>query len=423
MLSSMPEAPLRLPAGGPTITIDVGVDIADGMRRWGGWYERHLTTLLPRLLPSNGVALDVGANAGAITLSMAHLAPAGQVVAFEAAPPNADRLEANIARSGMRNVRVERVALYDRPCELSLSYMHEHSGGASVADRGSTTAVRIPAITLDGWVRTNAIGRVDLVKIDVEGSEVRVLRGARETLRRFRPTLIVECNPVTLSQQDGATTDDLLDAFDDLGYQLGWIVGRGAVIPLRDRATLGRILGATGIVDLLATGSDSPSGMRGAQAMLGRLKARQRVRAANRIRRPPRGRYVVAPTLQIDTDTTRREVDPNDRLAVTVTLTNTGDGWLSSDFAPHPILLTHRWISPDGTELGDEPRTRLRRPLRPGDRGTLTLHIDAPGDPGHWTVVVRAVQEGFVWLDEFEPEQSRRIPVVVLRPGAVLASR
>ena len=412
----MPDAPLRLPGGGPTLTIDVGVDFADAMRQAGGRYERHLTTLLPRLLPSDGVALDVGANAGAIALSMAHLAPRGQVVAFEAAPQNADRLEANVARAGMRNVRVERVALYDRPGELSLSYMDEHSGGASVADRAVATAVRIPATTLDDWARANAVSRVDVVKIDVEGSEVRVLRGARDTLERFRPTLIVECNPVTLSRQDRATTGDLLDAFDDLGYRLGWIVGRGAVIPLRDRATLVRILGATGIVDLLAIGSGSPSGMRGAQALLGRLRAMQRVRAASRRGRPPRCRYVVAPTLQIDTDTARREVAPGERLAITVTLTNTGDGWLSSDFLPHPVLITHRWVTPDGTELGDEPRARLPHPLRPGDACTLTLDIDAPGESGDWTIVVRAVQEWFVWLEEFEPEQSRRIPVVVLPP-------
>ena len=82
-------------------------------------------------VPPDGVALDIGANAGAIALSMAHLAPRGEVFAFEAAPPNADRLETNVASAGMANVHVERIALYDRRGELALSYLDEHSGGAN----------------------------------------------------------------------------------------------------------------------------------------------------------------------------------------------------------------------------------------------------------------------------------------------------
>jgi FkbM family methyltransferase len=411
----MPEAPLRLPGGGPTLTIDVGVDFADAMRRSGGWYERHLMRLLPILLPPDGVALDIGANAGAIALSMAHLAPRGEVFAFEAAPPNADRLETNVARAGMANVHVERIALYDRRGELALSYLDEHSGGANVSNALEATATRIAAIPLDDWAGANDLSRVDLVKLDVEGSEVRVLRGGRETLARFRPTLIVECNPVTLSGQDRATTGDLLDVLDELGYRLGWIAGRGAVIPVRDRTALGRILGATGIVDLLAT-TGRPRGRRDPQALLGRLKANHRVQSANRTRRPPRGRYVVAPTLCIDADTAVRTVDPGGRIPITVTVTNTGDGWLSSDFDPHPVLITYRWIAPDGTELGDEPRTRLPRPLRPGESCRLTIDVGLPEEPGDWTVAIRAVQEGFVWLDTFTPEAAKWIPVVVVPP-------
>ena len=416
MLPSMPEAPLRLPAGGPTLTIDVGVDFVDAMRAQGGWYERHLMRLLPKLLPPDGVALDIGANAGAIALSMAHLVPDGQVIAFEAAPPNADRLEANVARAGMGNIHVERVALYDRHGELALSYLDEHTGGASVADEIDAAAARIPAIPLDDWVATHRLARVDLVKIDVEGSEVRVLRGARETLTRFRPTLIVECNPVTLSGRDPATTDDLLDMLDHLGYQLGWIAGRGAVLRVRSRRALMRILAARGIIDLLATSTGRPRGLRDPQAILGRLRAHQRVRAANPTRRPPRSRYVVAPTLRIDADTTTRTVAPGTRLPVAVTLTNIGDGWLSSDFDPHPVLVTYRWITPTGTELGDEPRTRLPRPLRPGDHCTISVDIEVPQEPGDWTVAIRAVQEGFVWLDTFTPEAAKLIPVAVIPP-------
>lgn len=416
MLPSMPDAPLRLPAGGPTLTIDVGADFADAMRSQGGWYERHLTRLFPKLLPPDGVALDIGANAGAIALSMAHLAPRGEVIAFEAAPPNADRLEANVAKAGMANIRVERIALYDRRGELALSYSDEHSGGANVSNELQATATRIPAIALDEWAHANGLARVDLVKLDVEGSEVRVLHGARATLAQFRPALIVECNPVTLSGQDRTSTGDLLDALDELGYGLGWIAGRGAVIPVRNRAALNRILAATGIVDLLGTAAAPPRGRHDPQATLGRLKAHRRVRSANPARRPPRSRYVVGPTLRIDADTAGRTVQTGGSIPLTVTLTNTGEGWLSSDFDPYPILVTYRWITPDGTDLGDEPRTRLPRPLHPGDTCGVTIDVGAPTSPGDWTLVIRAVQEGFVWLDTFTPEAAKQIPVAVISP-------
>jgi len=414
MLASMPEAPLRLPAGGPTITIDVGADFADLLRRSGGRYERHLTALLPRLLPEDGVALDVGANAGAITLSMAHLARHGQVVAFEAAPRNADRLAANVARAGMRNVRIERVACYDDPGELSLSYTDEHTGGARVAHHPDASDVRVTAVALDDWMAASGLTRLDLVKIDVEGSELRVLRGARETLERFRPTLIVECNPVALAQQDGVTWDAITATFEGLGYQPGWIAGRGAVIPLPDRVTLSRILNAMGIVDIIATGDGPPAGERGPQALLGRLRARGRVRRANRRRRPPRRRFVVEPALVIDVDPFPQEAGSAGRMSVPLTLANHGTGWLSSDFTTAPVLLTHRWITPDGAEHGDEPRTRLPRPMPPGGTCRLALDLDVPAASGEWTLVIRAVQEGFVWLDTFAPEATRRIPVSVV---------
>lgn len=150
--------------------------------------------------------------------------------------------------------------------------------------------------------------------------------------------------------------------------------------------------------------------------MLGRLRARHRVRSANRVRRPPQCRFVIGPALAIDVPAEPRAAPAGARIHVEVTLSNTGDGWLSSDFAPYPVLITHRWLDPAGAEYGIEPRTRLPRPIRPGDTCALTLEVDVPPEPGAWTLVVRAVQEGFAWLDSVAPDTPRRIPLVVTRP-------
>ena len=130
--------------------------------------------LLPHVLPVVGVALDVGANAGAITLALACVASQGHVVAFEVARANADRLVANLARVGATHARVERVAVYDRAAQLTLIYSEESTGGASVSTREDFTAERVESITLDDWAAaTGGLARLDLVKIDVEGSRSR----------------------------------------------------------------------------------------------------------------------------------------------------------------------------------------------------------------------------------------------------------
>ena len=417
MLPTMPEVDLRLPPAGARVLVDLGPDLAAAVERSGGWYERHLMALLPHLLPRDGVAVDVGANAGAVCLAMSRLASAGRVIAFEAAPANADRLAANLARTSAANVTLERLAVYDHATELHLDFVDEESGGASVTDRGGSVGVTVPAVALDDYVRTGDLSRVDLVKIDVEGSEVRVLRGARELIERYRPALLVECNPVALRHHDGQPLDALLAELDRYGYQLGWVAGRGAVIPLPDRERLEMALAAAGILDMVAVPDSLPTA-RGAHALAGRLRARQRLRAANPRGRAPRDRFVTAGQLHLRVDGPLDTVHAGERLAVDIDVTNDGPGWVSSDFRTYPVFVTHHWEDSVGEPVGDQPRTRLASALAPGRVCRLTLNVTAPAVAGRWTLVVRAVQEHFVWFDTLDPDHPLRLPVTVTERAA-----
>lgn len=225
----MTRVPLRLPDGR---LIEVEGDPADlsvvgALASSNGSWEPHVGAVFRRVVPRGGVCLDLGANIGAHALGLAVLAgPEGTVVAFEPGPTNGAFLTRNLAalQPPCARTHVVRVALWDEPGEIAMAAISELAGCAFVAPRptegppGGEALIRsvvtgeavssmplnvtietVPALRLDDWMAsaTEAPARVDVVKLDVEGAEPRVLRGAASTLARHRPVLITEYNPAT----------------------------------------------------------------------------------------------------------------------------------------------------------------------------------------------------------------------------------
>ncbi len=119
-------------------------------------------------------------------------AGASRVIVFE---PAADQLEC-IRRNLAGPLQDGRVVLipkgvWDRDEELTLTHWDDNPAGHSVVDQRSSRGETIQLTTIDAVVRQLGLERVDVIKIDIEGAEVRALRGARETLNRFRPRLAV----------------------------------------------------------------------------------------------------------------------------------------------------------------------------------------------------------------------------------------
>jgi len=181
------------------------------------WGEHELS-VLPKFVPRGGTAIDVGANDGVFAFALSSLVD--QVEAFE---PNPDY--ALFARRMLRSrARVHEVALSNTTgrAEFVVPVSEQgtvlHLGGSLRPTPGPTAR----ALRFDVAVRTldsYAFENVRLVKIDVEGSEMDVLEGARQTIESCRPALIVElltgthANPVALTQE-------ICGAY---GYQ-SWIV-------------------------------------------------------------------------------------------------------------------------------------------------------------------------------------------------------
>ena len=170
------------------------------------------------------VFLDVGANAGLFALAFARACPQAQVYAFEPAARTFDLLRRNITLNGLDNIRPERFALSDRTGEALLSANTSDCDGFSslmswhpYARPVGTEAV--PTMTLDAFLEREGVGRVDIVKVDVEGAEALVLLGASRLLSASpAPTILFECwqdgdlGAVTLLDEYGyAVSDFALD--------------------------------------------------------------------------------------------------------------------------------------------------------------------------------------------------------------------
>jgi FkbM family methyltransferase len=192
-------APVR---GEITCTIRGGlrmqVDVRDPMGQaiyLYGCYDYPVTRLVESLIERGMVFLDIGANAGFLSLLAA--TKCQRVYAFEPLPSNLRRIRRNIEINGLRNVSVVEKAVGDREATATL-YVPEsdNSGLASLTYMAGAKSLEVPVTTLDRFVRQKNLARVDLIKIDIEGAEVMAFEGARELLSRpDAPDVIFEAHP------------------------------------------------------------------------------------------------------------------------------------------------------------------------------------------------------------------------------------
>jgi len=131
------------------------------------------------------IVFDIGAYVGdtALWFSKA-VGPQGKVYAFEPEPSNFAKLKANLERNKVTNVIPLQLALSENEGEMQVA----SAGGSSIITQARTgTSVKVT--TIDKFVEANTLPRVDFIKMDVEGYESKVLEGAHETIKTFKPSL------------------------------------------------------------------------------------------------------------------------------------------------------------------------------------------------------------------------------------------
>jgi FkbM family methyltransferase len=185
---------------------------------------------LPKIVPRDRVAIDVGANKGVYSYALSKLCP--RVEAFEPNPAMFAALQYGLSR----NVRAHQVALSNTNGEADLNFpevrgktgVFSHQRATLLAPQASSThrTLRVPTRTLDSYGFRN----VGFMKIDVEGGEQAVLDGARATLERDRPVLVVEIS-------ESHTHRSILESTDAIaarGYDV-FVLVAGELTPVSSR--------------------------------------------------------------------------------------------------------------------------------------------------------------------------------------------
>ena len=207
-----------------------------GLERGAG-FEGGEVGYLRDQLAADSVLLDIGANIGVVAVRLAHEIPGLRVIAVEPSPPTYESLVANVARNDVgETTEALQLALGREPGSV---LMTTNLNAANHVVPGSRTAasaaeVEVPRTTVDALVVERELARLDAIKLDVEGFELDVLRGATETLRKFRPLIVIEIE-ARWTHRYGYEPDEIFDLLESLGYRAERFVGDELVASSGDR--------------------------------------------------------------------------------------------------------------------------------------------------------------------------------------------
>lgn len=188
-----------------------------------GDFEPEETTFFRTQIKPGDVCLDIGGNVGYFSLLMAQCANQGQVHVFEPIPMNAALIRTNAELNNFDNIIVNNVALADQEGEADFSisvdsaYSSLHATGRMAEARN----IRVPLWTLDTYLARNEVGKIALLKADVEGAEELVLKGATALLAdpARRPDLIMlELYDVNLAPFN-SSVQAIVAFMEGVGYQ------------------------------------------------------------------------------------------------------------------------------------------------------------------------------------------------------------
>lgn len=197
--------------------------------------DRWTVAIMARVLHPDSNCIDVGCDQGSILTHMLRLAPAGKHCAFEPRPVAAQAL-----RAAFPSVTLFEIALADFAGESTFQHVVTNPGYSGLRRRDyprpdeTVETLRVRVDRLDRLIPDHH--RIDFVKIDVEGAELLVLRGAEHTLRRERPVVVFEHGKGS-SEYYGTTSEQVFDFLVDrcdmnVSLLPDWLEGR----PPLDRA-------------------------------------------------------------------------------------------------------------------------------------------------------------------------------------------
>jgi FkbM family methyltransferase len=162
-------------------------------------------------------AIDIGANIGITTVAIAkRIRRAGKLYSFEPVPEYYKLLKDNVSSNGVENVKVYKLAVTDQVGRVPF---YEKGDSSGIVSEEGAEKCEVRTTTVDRFVNEKKIGRIDLINMDCEGSELLVLRGAKETLRQNRIKIFCEIHHDFLKQL-GHSVEDLVQYLQGLDFQV-----------------------------------------------------------------------------------------------------------------------------------------------------------------------------------------------------------
>jgi FkbM family methyltransferase len=206
-------------------------------------HHRALAASIARLVPSDSIVFDVGAHAGQYTKLFARAAAEGRVYAVEPGSYARSILRSVVWLHGLTNVMVLPMALGSGSAlgTLTLPVKGRDSLGFGLAHLGApenrwgiVAQELVTVTTLDTVVAALGLDRLDFIKADIEGWELRLLHGGRDSLQRFRPRLMLELSTEHLARA-GDRLDDGFAFLEELGYAAFELAPGGEMVPVTTR--------------------------------------------------------------------------------------------------------------------------------------------------------------------------------------------
>jgi FkbM family methyltransferase len=194
--------------------------------------QRAEFSVIRRHLRPGDIACDIGANKGSFIYWLSRWVRNGRVIAFEPQPDLARHLTDICRVIRLCNVKVEAKAVYSHSGDQDLFLPEGHQPGASLHHKAveaqSFTTLSVPVVSLDDYFDEN--DKVTLLKIDVEGAELEVLKGAERILRQHAPLLVFECENRHLAP---GNVEDVFCYLRELGYE-GSFISRNQLFPITE---------------------------------------------------------------------------------------------------------------------------------------------------------------------------------------------
>jgi FkbM family methyltransferase len=185
-----------------------------------GTYEPEDSAIIYKIIEKDYTVFDIGGNIGWYTNHIAALLENGKIYAFEPIPETYQKLTKNVLLNGYNNIQLEDFAFSDKQDKIKFFYSPIMPGAASsknITENKNMQELECITDTLDNYVLTNNIKKIDFIKCDVEGAEFMVFNGAKNTIQLHHPIVFSEMLR-KWSAKFNYHPNDIINFYRELGY-------------------------------------------------------------------------------------------------------------------------------------------------------------------------------------------------------------